>query len=224
MNKSEIEILIPTFNEEGNIERVIKDLNFVGFNNITLLDANSIDNTVSIAKKYNCKILLDDENIKGFGGSIINGLKNLESKYFCIFDGDNSFDPNGIDLMMKEMNNGYDFVFGTRYLGGAKSDDDTFISKFANHVITKIVKILFRINTTDVLFFYILGKKENIEKLDLKQQDMTICTEFLIKSYRDFRCKEVLSKERKRLSGVSKVNKVFEGIKILGNILKLYFS
>ena len=53
---------------------------------------------------------------------------------------------------------------------------------------------------------------------------MTICTEFLIKSYRDFKCKEILSKERKRLSGVSKVNKVFEGIKILGNILKLYFS
>ena len=81
---------------------------------------------------------------------------------------------------------------------------------------------LFKIDTTDVLFFYILGKKENIKKLDLKQQDMTICTEFLIKSYRNFKCKEILPKERKRLSGVSKVNKVFEGLKIFGNILKLY--
>ena len=88
MNKNEIEILIPTFNEEGNIKQVIKGLHFEGFNNITLLDANSIDNTVSIAKQYNCKVLLDDESVKGFGGSIINGLKNLSSNYFCIFDGD----------------------------------------------------------------------------------------------------------------------------------------
>ena len=85
MNKNEIEILIPTFNEEGNIKQVIKGLHFEGFNNITLLDANSIDNTVSIAEQYNCKILLDDESVKGFGGSIINGLKNLNSNYFCIF-------------------------------------------------------------------------------------------------------------------------------------------
>ena len=75
-----------------------------------------------------------------------------------------------------------------------------------------------------MLFFYVLGKKENIAKLDLKQQDMRICTEFLIKSYRNFKCKEILSKERKRFYGVSKVNKVFEGLKILGNILKLYFN
>mgnify|MGYP001429089545 CR=1 FL=1 len=224
MNKNEIEILIPTFNEEGNIEQVIKDLNLEGFNNITLLDANSVDATVSIAKKYNCKILLDDKSIKGFGGSIINGLNKLESKYFCIFDGDNSFDPKGINFMMNEMENGYEFVFGTRYMNGAKSDDDTLLSKFANYFFSKIVRILFKINTTDALFFFILGKKENVDKLELKQQDFTICTEFLIKSYKNFKCKEILSKERKRLSGVSKVNKVFEGIKILGNILKLYFS
>lgn len=223
MNKNEIEILIPTFNEEGNIEKVIKDLNYEGFNNITILDANSVDDTVLIAKKYNCKILLDDKDVKGFGGSIINGLKNLELKYFCIFDGDNSFDPKSINLMMNEIENGYDFIFGTRYLNGALSEDDTLLSKFANYFFSKIVKIFFKINTTDVLFFYILGKKENIIKLELKKQDFTICTEFLIKSYKSFKCKEVLSKERKRLSGVSKVNKVFEGLKILGNILKLYF-
>jgi len=222
MNKNDIEILIPTYNEAGNIEKVITDLNIEGFKSITILDANSTDSTVLIAKKYNCKIVLDNPNVKGFGGSIINGLNKLESDYFCIFDGDNSFDPSRVTIMMNEILNGYDFIFGTRYLNGSKSEDDTLISKFANYFFTKLVRVLFKIDTTDVLFFYILGKKENIKKLDLKQQDMTICTEFLIKSYRNFKCKEILSKERKRLSGASKVNKVFEGLKIFGNILKLY--
>ena len=58
--KDNLEILIPTFNEGENIEIVINDLNNEGYFNITILDANSTDNTVEIAKKFNCKILLDD--------------------------------------------------------------------------------------------------------------------------------------------------------------------
>ena len=94
MSQNNIEILIPTFNEEKNIETVIKELNTEGYYNITILDANSTDNTVAVAKKNNCKIISDTKDIKGFGGSIINGLNNLELDYFCIFDGDNSFNPN----------------------------------------------------------------------------------------------------------------------------------
>ena len=224
MIKNEIEILIPTFNEEGNIEKVIKELNNEGYDNITLLDANSTDQTVSIAKQYNCRIIMDEPNIRGFGNSIINGLNKLNSKYFCIFDGDNSFNPKSISEMSKEVNNGADFVFGTRYLNNTKSDDDTLITKFGNFFFTKLVSILFNINTSDVLFFYVFGKKENVNKLDLQQGDFTICTELLIKSYKNFKCKEVLSKERKRLYGISKVNKIFDGVKILINILVLYFK
>ncbi len=224
MVKSEIEILIPTFNEEGNIEKVIKELNFEGYNNITLLDANSTDRTVSIAEQYNCRIIIDEPNIRGFGFSIINGLNKLNSKYFCIFDGDNSFNPKSISEMSKEVYNGADFVFGTRYLYNTKSDDDTLITKFGNFFFTKLVNILFNINTSDVLFFYVFGKKENVNKLNLQQGDFTICTELLIKSYKNFRCKEILSKERKRLYGISKVNKIIDGVKILINILVLYIK
>ena len=224
MIKNEIEILIPTFNEEGNIEKVIKELNNEGYDNITLLDANSTDQTVSIAKQYNCRIIMDEPNIRGFGNSIINGLNKLNSKYFCIFDGDNSFNPKSISEMSEEVNNGADFVFGTRYLNNTKSDDDTLITKFGNFFFTKLVSILFNINTSDVLFFYVFGKKENVIKLNLQQGDFTICTELLIKSYKNFKCKEVLSKERKRLYGISKVNKIFDGVKILINILVLYFK
>ena len=167
---------------------------------------------------------MDEPNIRGFGNSIINGLNKLNSKYFCIFDGDNSFNPISIAEMSEEINKGADFVFGTRYLNNTKSDDDTLITKFGNFFFTKLVCILFNINTSDVLFFYVFGKKENVSKLNLKQGDFTICTELLIKSYKNFKCKEILSKERKRLYGISKVNKFFDGVKILINILILYFK
>ena len=224
MNKNQIEILIPTYNEEENIKLVIKELNSEGFSNITILDANSKDKTVEIAKNNGCRVILDGRYVSGFGGSVINGLNNLDNEYFCIFDGDNSFNPKDISLMIDKMENGADFVFGTRYLNGAKSEDDTIVTKIGNSFFTLLVNLLFSIKTTDILFFYVLGKKENIIKLDLKRQDFTICAEFLIKAYKNFNCKEVLSVERKRLFGHSKVNRIVDGFKILINILSLYFK
>ncbi len=224
MNKNQIEILIPTYNEEGNISLVVKELKKEGFFNITVLDANSEDKTVEIARNNGCKIILDDKNISGFGGSIINGLNNLDNEYFCIFDGDNSFNPKDISLMIDKMDKGAEFVFGTRYLGGAKSEDDTIVTKIGNAFFTLLVNLLFNIKTTDILFFYVLGKKNNVQKLNLKRQDFTICAEFLIKAYTNFNCEEVLSVERKRLFGHSKVNRIIDGFKILTNILSLYFK
>ena len=184
--KNNIEILIPTLNEEGNIEKVIDELKIEGYKNITLLDANSTDQTAKIAKNKGCRVILDNVDISGFGGSVINGLNNLQHEYFCIFDGDNSFNPKDISLMINKMENGADFVFGTRYLNGAKSEDDTLVSKTGNFFFTLLVNLLFKIKTTDILFFYVLGKKNNIQKLNLERQDFTICAEFLIKAYKNF--------------------------------------
>ncbi len=217
----DIEILIPTYNEEDNIETVINELNQNGFYNITLLDANSTDQTVLIAKKYNCKIILDNDKINGFGGSVINGLNKVESDYFCIFDGDGSFNPDDIFKMKKKIDENYDFVFASRYVNGEISEDDDVYSKFGNFFFTKIVRILFNINTSDVLFLYVLGKKNNIKKINLVQKDYSICSEFIIKAYKNFKCTEILSKERKRLHGKSKVNKVLAGLTLFINIIKL---
>jgi dolichol-phosphate mannosyltransferase len=222
--KNDIEILIPTLNEEKNIFQVVQELKNEGYKNITILDANSSDKTVEIAKEIGCKIILDEPGTSGFGPSIINGLKNLEHKYFCIFDGDNSFNPKAISEMLDVISNGADFAFGTRYLNNTKSEDDTIITQFGNFFFTKLINILFNIKTSDVLFFYVVGKRKNLEKLELKQKDFRICTEFLIKCYKHYNCKEVLSVERKRLFGASKVNKVSDGIKFLINIFSLYFK
>lgn len=216
-----IQILIPTFNEEDNIKSVIKELNENNFYNITLLDANSSDSTVEIGKKFNCKIILDEDDIKGFGGSVINGLNKVESDYFCIFDGDGSFNPKDILKMKNKILEGYDFVFGSRYVNGEISEDDDLFSKFGNFFFTKLVRLLFNINTSDVMFLYVLGKKSNIKKIKLIQKDYSICSEFIIKAYKNFKCAEILSKERKRLHGTSKVNKILAGFTLLLNIFKL---
>ena len=84
-----------------------------------------------------------------------------------------------------------------------------------------MVRILFNIDSSDVLFLYVLGKKSDIKKINLVQKDYSICSKFIIKAYKNFKCTEILSKERKRLHGQSKVNKVLAGLTLFINIIKL---
>ena len=76
IEKENIEILIPTLNEEGNIAETIKNLKLQGFNNLTIIDDNSQDKTVKICRELGCNVL---ENINlsrlGFGKSVIKALK-----------------------------------------------------------------------------------------------------------------------------------------------------
>lgn len=225
LNKNNIEILIPTLNEEGNIQETIKNLNLKGFKNITIIDDKSSDNTVEISKELGCNVIQNLEETKlGFGNSLIKALKLSKHEYCCIFDGDNSFDPNSLNLMINEIENNYDFVFCSRYKDGNVSEDDTFIRKFGNFFFTKIVNLLFNIKTTDVLFLYVMGRREKFLSLELKSEHFNICTEILLKCYINFNCSEVLSLERKRKYGVSKVNAFIDGLKILINILHYYIK
>ena len=105
--KNEIEILIPTYNEQGSIKNTIHDLKENGYFNITILDAQSEDNTVKIAESEGCKIIIDKSKKIGFGHSLINGFNNSKSKYCCIFDGDGSFDAKSINQMFNFLLNGY---------------------------------------------------------------------------------------------------------------------
>lgn len=225
VKKSEVEILVPTLNEEGNIKNTIRGLKENGFDNITILDGNSSDSTKELAENLGCKVRLENEKkFQSFGGAIISAINKSEFKYCAVFDGDGSFDPSSLNLMLDKINQNYEFVFCSRYLGGNVSEDDTFLTKIGNIFFTNFVKIFFKINTTDVLFLYFMTKTENFKSLNCKMFDFRICIEILINAYRNFKCTEVFSLEKKRIFGESKVNKLVDGFKILTYLIMLRFS
>ena len=225
MNLDDIEILIPTFNEEKNLPITINSLKEVGLNNLTILDALSDDQTVKVAKENNCKVLIDPTRRLGFGYSVINGIKNSKSKYLCIFDADGSFDANTISKMKKLLEEkNLDFVFGSRYIGGHKSDDDTLLTQFGNFFFSKLISFLFNFKTTDALFLYLFGKRECFTELKLEEKDFKICTEALIKARTNYKCEEIYSHENKRIYGTTKVNRFKDGYLMLSNIIKLWLK
>ena len=77
-----------------------------------------------------------------------------------------------------------DFIFASRYKDNGFSDDDTFLTKFGNYFFSLVGRILFSIKITDILYTYVLGKTENVKKLNLGSDDFSFCVELPIKIQR----------------------------------------
>ena len=80
--------------------------------------------------------------------------------------------------------NNLDYVFGSRYQKGSKSDDDTLVTLIGNYFFTYFGKIFFNLNITDILYTFVIGKTKKAKELNLKQKDFTFCVELPIKAKR----------------------------------------
>ena len=74
----------------------------------------------------------------------------------------------------------FDLVFGSRYEKDCSSDDDTFITLIGNFIFTKLGKIFFKLNITDILYTFVLGRTKKVKDLELKSKDFVFCVELPI--------------------------------------------
>ena len=108
----------------NTIDFVLNEVQAYEFLEVIIIDGHSTDKTVEIAKKYKTKVILQSDD--GWGSAVIEGFNYASGKYLTYMDGDGSYRPSSI-VEMKSHIDEYDAVFGSRYKGGAKSPDDTFI-------------------------------------------------------------------------------------------------
>ena len=64
-----------------------------------------------------------------------------------------------------------DFIFASRYLKGGGSDDDDIITFIGNKCFSFIGNLLFKLNLSDILYTYIIGKTKSVKKLGLSYGD-----------------------------------------------------
>jgi len=73
--------------------------------------------------------------------------------------------------ILKKMEDGYDLVIGSRYLGNATSDDDDALTGFGNWLFTRTVNILHGASYTDAMVIYRAFRRGLIYELDLDKED-----------------------------------------------------
>jgi dolichol-phosphate mannosyltransferase len=123
----ELTVIIPTFNEESNIERIISevDLVFLQYNlkgEILIVDDKSPDRTIALVNslkksKTNLNLLVRMAD-HGLSQSVADGFTHASSEIFIVIDADLSHPPALIPTMYHEIKVGYDIVIGSRYMRG----------------------------------------------------------------------------------------------------------
>lgn len=215
----DVSLVIATYNEEESIKYVLDELQKFNLGEIIIVDGNSTDNTKAVAEAYAVKFI--SQNKKGWGSAVKEGIDLTTLPFVTYMDGDGSYNPKAL-LEMRSLIDSNDAVFCSRYKDGAKSPDDTPIRALGNRIFTIIVKILFGPKISDSLFFYPMFKKTILKNFELDSDDFTLCLELPVKVHQTgLKYVEILSEERERYAGVTKVNALTDGIKILIGILSL---
>jgi dolichol-phosphate mannosyltransferase len=151
----EVVVLLPTYCEAENIEKIIYDIQNLKLNSIIIIiDDSSPDGTADIVRKLqeNSKniILLERPCKMGLGTAIIDGFHILPSilklsKYIIAMDADYSHNPQDIPRLLELAKKGYDIVVGSRYCqkGEVKGWKPIrlLISKTANKITGVLIKL-----------------------------------------------------------------------------------
>ena len=216
-------LIIPAKNEKESLPNVLSELKKYNLKIIVVLEKEDLD-TINSIKEYDCKIL--HQVNKGYGDALTQGLRNVKTNFFCIFNADGSFNPielkNMYDRVIKE---NADFIFGSRYMSGALSQDDTIITFLGNKIFTFIGKIFFSLPISDILYTFILGNTKKANALQLKEKSFSFCVELPILAKKSkHKLISVPSHERSRIAGKKKVNEFKDGFLILINMIKIYFK
>ena len=216
----ELTLVIPAKDEAECLPRVLDELKNFDCKKIIIIPETDL-NTRNSIKNFDCKIIT--QKTGGFGRALILGIKEVETNFLCIFNADGSFDPQYLKNMYNELLNNCDFVFNSRYENNGGSDDDTFLTLVGNRIFTFICNLLFRLNISDVLFTYVMGKTLAFKSLDLKRKDFRFCIELpVLAKLKKYKFISKPSYERSRLTGRKKVNELKDGFLILLCIFQMF--
>ena len=216
-------LIIPSKQESESLPIFLKELDNYDCKKLIVLQKEDLITQACINEFNNLEILVQKNN--GYGNALIEGINNVTTEYCCIINADGSMDPKYLLEMIKNCKD-KDFVFTSRYQNpGGGSDDDDFVTLIGNKLFSLTGNLFFKLNISDILYTYVLGKSTSFKKLNLKNYDFRICVELPIKAKR-FGMKYVSlpSYERSRIGGKKKVNALKDGFLILIEMIRLLFK
>ncbi len=224
---ADIRVIIPAFNEEDSIGKVIKALpNSVS--EIIVVNNNSTDETAVNAQKAGATVLTEEQ--KGYGYACLKGLdyvatQSKKPNIIVFIDGDYSDYPEELDLVVAPiLDNNMDMVIGARKKELREAGSMTFPQIFGNALATFLMRLFFGARFTDLGPFRAI-KYEKLRELQMEDKTYGWTVEMQLKAIRKkLTYTEVPVRYKKRI-GVSKVSgtvkgAIFAGVKILGWIFK----
>ncbi len=175
--KDKITLVIPTLNEIDGMKQIMPKIDRQWYDQLIILDGGSVDGTIEYAKKQGYFVYIQKK--RGFRNAYTEILPLITGDIVITFSPDGNSIPELIPALAKKINEGYDMVIVSRYLGPAKSQDDDIVTAFGNWLFTRTVNLLHRGNYTDAMVIFRAYKKQLIFDLGLDQDSAYLTAEKL---------------------------------------------
>lgn len=176
-----VSIIIPVYNEEKTVEKIIAQIKEVPIEKeIIVVDDGSHDNTKEILKNIEgIKTIFFDKN-QGKGSAIRAGLKLATGDIVIIQDADLEYNPFDYLKLMKPFQKygGNIAVYGSRFKGGGKF---LFLSRLANVILNFFTNLLFASKVSDMETCYKALPRHIMLSLNLKSKRFEIEPEITAK-------------------------------------------
>jgi len=176
-------IIIPTFNEKENIEKIIRKIFSLGKGfHILVIDDNSPDGTADIVKKlipeFSNRLFIEIRKGKlGLGTAYIYGFKwALKRNYQYIFEMDADFSHNPEDLVKLYdtcANDGYDLAIGSRYIHGVNVINWPMGRVLMSYYASAYVRLITRMKVRDTTAGFKCYRREVLEAINLDKIKFT---------------------------------------------------
>lgn len=208
-------LVIPALNEARNLGWVLAQIpSWV--HEVILVDGHSTDATVEMAQACLSGIRVVKQQRPGKGAALRDGFAAATGDVIAMIDADGSMSPAELPRYLHFLEEGYDFVKGSRFVAGGGSFDMTPLRRHGNRGLMTVVQLLYRQRLTDLCYGYMAFHRRFLPYLDLRSDGFDIETEMVLRAIRiGLRIAEVPSLEMPRRSGRSHLNAFGDGLRVL---------
>jgi glycosyltransferase involved in cell wall biosynthesis len=220
---TKIAALIPCYNEELTIDRVITDLrNAMPEATIYVFDNNSTDRSAEIAKSSGAFIIKEKRQGKGF---VVQSMFNkVDADVYVMIDGDDTYDVSLVNTMIAMIQNDKaDMVVGNR-LKTYTSKSFRPLHIFGNKVVRFLINKLFRSNLKDIMSGFRVMSRSYVKNINIVSSGFEVESEMSIKALKyGFVSEEIDVRYKERPEGsYSKLNTFKDGILVLKTIFIIF--
>ena len=220
-----VAVLIPCYNEELTIGKVIKDFKReLPDANIYVYDNNSKDKTGEIATGLGAVVI--KENRQGKGNVVRSMFRDIDADIYIMVDGDDTYPAEAAKKLMQPIiNNEADMVIGDRLSNGtyAKENKRAF-HNLGNNLVQGLIGLLFKNEIKDIMTGYRVFNRFFVKTMPVMSEGFQIETEMSIHALdKKFRLKEIPIEYRDRPNGSeSKLNTFRDGYRVIKALIGLF--
>lgn len=213
-----VSVVIPTLNEELNLCHVLPRIP-AWIDETIVVDGRSTDGTIAEARRLLPSVRIVEEPQPGKGRALFAGMRAATGDIVVALDADGSMDPGDISRYVYSLMAGADFVKGSRFVHGGRTDDMGPLRRLGNRGLTEIVRRVYGGRYSDLCYGYFALWRDVLPYLEGDAPGFEVETHVSVRALgAGLQVVEVPTFEAERIHGETNLNTFRDGFRVLRQI------